>query len=351
MAAEFEIAGRKIGSSFPPYLIAELSGNHNGDLSRAMRLIECAAKSGADAVKIQTYRPDTITLDYDGPGFVVEDGPWRGRSLYELYEEAHTPWEWHKPLFAKARAVGITLFSSPFDMSAVEMLEELGAPAYKIASFEAVDTNLIRRVAETGKPIIISTGLASMSEIQEALAAAKCSGGEQLALLHCVSAYPAPAMDANLASISLLRASFELEVGLSDHTLGITVAVASVALGASIVEKHLTLSRKDGGPDAGFSIEPAEFLELRTQATIAWQAIGTGNPGPPPSEESNRIFRRSLYIVEDIKAGDTLTERNVKSIRPGLGLPPKYLGDVLGLTARADVSRGTPLSWDLVVGT
>jgi pseudaminic acid synthase len=345
----FHIAGRAIGPGEPPYVIAELSGNHNGDIARAFRLIEAAKQAGADAVKLQTYTADTITIDHEGPGFVIEGGLWHGRKLYDLYGEAHTPWDWHPALFAHAQKVGITCFSSPFDATAIDLLERLGAPAYKIASFEIVDTPLIRRAAATGKPLIVSTGMAQAAEIADAMAAVREGNREAgLVLLHCVSGYPTPAEEANLARIPALAARFGVPVGLSDHTLGVEVAIAAVALGAVVIEKHVTLARADGGPDASFSLEPHELEALVKGARSAHAALGRADYGRAASEEGNMAFRRSLYAVADIAAGEAFTEANVRSIRPGHGLPPKELPQVLGRRAARAIARGTPLSWPLV---
>ncbi len=340
-----DIAGRRIGPGQPPYLVAELSGNHKGELARALALVDAAAAAGADAVKLQTYTADTITIDHDGPGFLIEDGPWAGRCLHELYGEAHTPWDWHPALFARAAGHGLACFSSPFDETAVAYLEGLGSPAFKIASFEAVDLPLIRRAAASGRPLVISTGLAAGTEIAEALAAAAPA---PVILLHCVSAYPAPASEMRLASIPALAARFGVPVGLSDHSLGIAAAVAAVALGACFVEKHLTLARADGGPDAGFSLEPAEFAAMAAACREAHAAIGEPGEARPPSEGANRQFRRSLYAVADIAAGELLTPANVRSIRPGFGLPPRHLPEILGRRAAVAIARGTPLDWPLL---
>ncbi len=350
-AGEISIAGRAIGADQPPYVVAELSGNHHGKIERAFALLEAAKQAGADAVKIQTYTADTITIDHDGPGFRVEGGLWHGRSLYELYEQGHTPWDWHGALFDKARQLGITIFSSPFDATAVDHLEALGAPAYKVASFEIVDLPLIECMAGTGKPLIISTGMATTDEIGEAVAAARAGGCHQLALLHCTSGYPTPPEEANLAALPALAKRFGTVVGLSDHSLGIAVPIGAVALGAALVEKHVTLRRADGGPDAAFSLEPAELAEMVAACATAWQAIGRADYGRAPSEEPNMVFRRSLYVVEDIQAGAELSADNVRSIRPGHGLPPKHLPDILGRRAARDLPRGTPLDWSDVTET
>jgi N-acetylneuraminate synthase len=345
---EITIAGRAIGPGHPPYVIAELSANHNGKLDQALRIIDAAQAAGADAVKIQTYLPDTITLKSDAPEFRITDGLWAGHTLYDLYDWAHTPWEWHAALFAHAARRGITLFSSPFDLTAVDLLEGLGAPAYKIASFEAVDLPLIRYVAAKGKPMIISTGMADLNEITEAVAAARAGGCRELALLHCVSGYPAPASDYNLATLADMAAKLDLPVGLSDHTLDNTTAIASVALGAGIIEKHMTLDRAGGGPDDSFSLEPAEFAALCRGARSAWAAIGQVDYGRKSSEQTNVKFRRSLYAVRDIAEGEALSADNIRSIRPGFGLAPREYDTVIGRRARIAITRGTALSWDLL---
>lgn len=341
----FSIGQRPIGPAYPPYVIAELSANHHGSLDRACQLIQEAKTAGADAVKIQTYRPDTITLNCDLPDFQIQQGLWAGRTLYDLYEEAHTPWEWHRPLFEYARKIGITLFSSPFDSTAIDLLESLETPAYKIASFEAIDLPLIRYAASTGKPLIISTGMADADEIQEAVTAAREAGASQIALLHCVSGYPAPAGDYHLRTLVDMQQRFGVVTGLSDHTLGNTTAIASVALGASLIEKHFTLDRQGGGPDDSFSLEPSELAQLCQNAKIAWEAVGQVDYGRKPSEQENLKFRRSLYFVDDIPAGGVVTPENVKSIRPGYGLAPKHLPAILGKTVPGGARRGTPVSW------
>jgi N-acetylneuraminate synthase len=346
MSRFVEIDGRRIGPDYEPYVVCELSGNHNGSLDRALELLEAAAGTGADAIKIQSYTPDTITIDHDGPDFHIEDGPWAGRTLHDLYGEAQTPFEWHPTLFNRARELGITLFSTPFDESAVDLLESLDAPAYKIASFEAIDLPLIARVAHTGKPMIISTGMASLEEIGEALGTARASGCEQIVLLHCVSSYPAPDEQSNVRTVPDLAERFGVLSGLSDHTFGSAVAVASIALGGCLVEKHFTLRRADGGPDAAFSLEPDEFRALVQDCKRAWRALGRATYDLQGCERGSVAFRRSLYVVSDISAGGELTSENVRSIRPGFGLPPKHLPEVLGRRAAHDLKRGDPLDWD-----
>lgn len=344
------IAGRPIGPGHPPYVIAELSGNHNGSIDRALDLIDAAKAAGADAVKLQTYTADTITIDHDGPGFLIEAGPWKGRRLHELYQEAHTPWDWHPRLFEHAAERGMTCFSSPFDPTAIDFLESLGAPAYKIASFEIVDTPLVARAAATGKPVIVSTGMATAEEIEAALAAARTGGSGGVVLLHCVSGYPSLPSEANLGRIATLARRFGVPIGLSDHTLGTAVSVAAVAIGACVIEKHVTLARSDGGPDAGFSLEPNELAELCANVAAAFAATRERAEGPAPSEETSLPFRRSLYAVADIAAGDAFTDENVRSIRPGYGLAPGRLPDLLGRRARVAIARGTPLSADMIEG-
>jgi pseudaminic acid synthase len=337
------IDGRVIGPDEPPYIIAELSANHNGRLETAVAIIEQAKAAGADAVKLQTYRPDTITLDSDSEQFRIKGGLWDGRTLYELYQEAHMPWAWHAPLFAHARKLGITIFSSPFDNTAVDLLEDLNAPAYKIASFEAVDLPLIRYVASTGKPMIISTGMADADEIGEAVEAAMAGGCEQLAILHCVSGYPAPASDYNLRTITDMIGRFGLVTGLSDHTLDNTTAITSVAMGASIIEKHFTLDRNGGGPDDSFSLEPAEMAALCRDARTAWTALGRVDYGRKLSERGNAQFRRSLYFVKDLKAGDLITADAVRSVRPGFGAPPKLFDSLIGKRVKNDCAANSPV--------
>jgi N-acetylneuraminate synthase len=345
---EITIAGRRIGPGHPPYVIAEMSGNHNGDIKRAFALLEAAKQAGADAVKLQTYTADTITIDHDGPGFRIEGGLWDGRTLYELYEKAHTPWDWHPRLFAKARELGIALFSSPFDSTAVDLLEKLEAPAYKIASFEIVDLPLIRRVAQAGKPMIISTGMANLREIGEAVETARAAGCREIAVLHCTSGYPTPPEDSNLVTIGDLAASLDVVTGLSDHTRNTAVPIAAVALGASLIEVHLTLRRTDGGEDAEFSLEPEELTEMISGCRTAWTALGKISYELEASEKGNKTFRRSLYAVQDIPAGGRFTAENIRSIRPGFGLPPKHLPEVLGRRAGRAIPRGTPLAWSLI---
>jgi N-acetylneuraminate synthase len=345
---QIQIAGRPIGPDQPPYVIAEVSANHNGKLETAMRIIEEAKKAGADAAKLQTYKPDTITLNCDSEDFKIRGGLWDGRTLYELYEEAHMPWEWHKPLFEHARKVGISLFSSPFDNTAIDLLEDLNAPAYKIASFEAVDVPLIKYAASTGKPMIISTGMADAEEIQEAIDAAREGGCKQLAVLHCVSGYPAPAEDYNLRTIPDMIERFGLVTGLSDHTLDNITAITSVAMGASIIEKHFTLDRSGGGPDDSFSLEPAELAALCQGAKTAWSSLGRVDYGRKSSEQGNAKFRRSLYFVKNMKAGDVITQDCLRSVRPGFGLAPRYFDQLIGRKVRSDVRFATPVRWDLV---
>lgn len=346
--APISIAGRAIGHQQPPYIIAEMSGNHNGDISRALRLIDEARACGADAVKIQTYTADTITIDHDAPEFTVQGGLWDGRRLHELYQEAHTPWEWHPAIFDHARKIGLTVFSSPFDPTAVDLLADLGAPAFKIASPEIIDTPLIRYVASKGKPLIISTGMATLDEIAAALEAARSGGCLELVLLHCTSAYPAQPEDANLASIADLARRFGVQVGLSDHTMGTVVPITSVALGAVVIEKHFTLSRADGGVDSAFSLEPTELRELVENTRIAHAAIGTAALAPIRAEASVLKNRRSLYAVAPIAKGDRFTPENTRSIRPANGLPPGMLETVLGARATRDIAFGEPLTLDML---
>lgn len=346
-----QIGHRKIGREAPPFVIAEMSGNHNQSLERALEIVEVAAKTGAHALKIQTYTPDTMTLDLDEREFHINDPKslWSGTSLYRLYGQAYTPWEWHKPIFDRARELGIIAFSTPFDDTSVDFLESLDVPCYKIASFENTDIPLIRRVAATGKPLIISTGMASVAELDETVRAARAAGCKDLILLKCTSTYPATADNTNILTIPHLRELFGCEVGLSDHTMGVGVSVASVALGASVIEKHFTLKRADGGVDSSFSMEPAEMAQLVVETERACQALGGINYGPTDAELKSLQFRRSLYVVKDVKAGEKLTTENMRAIRPGMGLPPKYREMVLGMTVKRDVKRGTGLRWDLIL--
>ena len=348
LTGRIAIDGRSIGAGQPPYVIAELSGNHNGDIERALRIMEACKAAGADAVKLQTYTPDTMTIDHDGEDFRVKGGLWDGYTLYSLYQTAHTPWDWHPALFAKGLELGITVFSTPFDETAVNFLEELGAPAYKIASFENVDIPLIKRTAATGKPMIISTGMADETEIREAVEAARQGGCRDLALLHCVSGYPTRPEESNLRTVSDLAERFGVVAGLSDHTLTTATAVAGVALGAAMVEKHVTLRRADGGPDAAFSLEPDELATLIRDCRTAAAAMGRASYEMLESELANRIFRRSLYVVADMAQGDVFTSQNLRSIRPGYGLPPKHLPTILGKRSSRRITRGTPLKKELV---
>jgi N-acetylneuraminate synthase len=345
------ISNIPIGPGHRPFMIAEMSGNHNRSLEQALAIVDAAAKAGAHGLKIQTYTPDSITIDKHDGEFLINDpnSPWFGNSLYELYQKASTPYEWHEAIFERARKFGMVPFSTPFDATAVDFLETLDAPCYKIASFEIVHLPLIRKAAATGKPLIISTGMANEVEITEAVETARGAGCRDIILLHCVSAYPAPAKDSNLKTIPNMAAKFGVPVGLSDHTLGTAVGVAAVSLGACVIEKHLTLRREDGGPDAAFSLEPAELKQLCRDALIAWNALGQVTYARAESENGNAIFRRSLYVVEDLKEGALFTEVNVRCIRPGCGLAPKYLEQVLGARAARDIRRGTPLSFDMIL--
>ena len=339
-----------IGREQKPFIIAEMSGNHNQSLERALEIVEAVAKTGAHALKIQTYTPDTMTLDIDEGEFYISDpnSLWEGKSLYKLYGEAYTPWEWHKPIFERARKLGLTAFSTPFDETAVDLLESLDSPCYKIASFENTDLSLIRRVAETGKPMIISTGMASIAELDDTVRAAREAGCTDLVLLKCTSTYPATASNTNILTIPHMRELFGCEVGLSDHTMGIGVSVASVAMGATVIEKHFTLNRADGGVDSTFSMEPNEMKQLVVETERAWQALGQVCYGATEAEKKSILFRRSLYVVKDMKAGDVLTKENVRAIRPGLGLPTKFLDVVLGMVVSQDIKLGTALGWDLL---
>ena len=343
-----EINGRKIGDDFPPYIIAEMSANHNGDINNAFKIIDMAKSSGADCIKIQTYTPDTLTIDSKLPDFQLTDGLWSGQSLYQLYKGAYMPWEWHQPLFEYSKKIGITIFSSPFDNTAVDLLEDLNTPAYKIASFEAIDLPLIKYVSQTGKPMIISTGMADAIEIQEAIDTAREGGCQNLAILHCVSSYPAPASDYNLKTIIDMKKKFDLVTGLSDHTIDNTNAITSVALGASIIEKHVTLNRNGGGPDDSFSLESKELRELCLATKTAWIALGKVDYGLKSSEQSSVKFRRSLYFVKDIKKGEVITKDHIRSIRPGYGLAPKLIKEIVGKRANQDVCIGTMTSYSLL---
>ncbi len=345
---EVNLGGIKVGAGHPPLVVAELSANHNGSLQQAFSIIEAAAKAGAKAIKLQTYTADSMTLNSELPDFRIKDGPWSGYKLYDLYSEACTPYEWHAPLYAKAKALGMLVFSTPFDEAAVDFLETLDTAVYKVASFELTDLALIKKIALTGRPIIMSTGMANLGEIQQAYKVAKEYGSGELVLLHCISGYPTPCEQANLATIKDLADNFDCVVGLSDHTLGTAVSVAAVAVGACVIEKHFTLKRRDGGADAAFSIEPDELETLCRDTQIAWSAIGTAGYGLKPAEEGNIQFRRSVYFVRDVKAGEVVTEQDVKKIRPGFGLPPKDLDKIIGRRVNGDVVKGTATNWDLL---
>ncbi len=349
-AAVIQIGDRLIGPGHPPYVVAEMSGNHNGDLGRALALMDAAAEAGADAVKLQTYTADTLTIDHDGPDFLIKGGLWDGRSLYDLYEEAHTPWAWHEALFRRGRELGVEVFSSPFDETAIAFLEDLGAPAHKIASFEMTDHALLRKAAETGKPLVVSTGMANAREIAESVEVIREAGCKQVVLLHCVSGYPTEPKDINLRTMPELARRFGTVPGLSDHTHGTAVSVASIALGACFIEKHFTLRRADGGPDSAFSLEPEEFKELTRACHTAWEALGRVHFDLKGSERGNQVFRRSLYVVADVPAGGALDETNVRSIRPGYGLAPKHLPTVTGRRAARALKRGEALAWDMIEG-
>ena len=342
------IDGRLIGPGHPPLIVAEVSANHGGSLERALKLVEAVKDAGAEAIKFQTYTADTLTIDHDGPEFQINKGLWAGRTLYDLYQEAYTPWEWHETLFRKARSLGLMAFSTPFDGTAVEFLESLDVPAHKIASFECVDLELVRSVAATRKPVVLSTGMANLGEIEEAVITARDAGCRDLILMHCISAYPAPTHEANLWTLPNLRETFDVVAGLSDHTLGTAVSVAAVALGAAMIEKHVTLARADGGPDAAFSLEPRELRELVNETRIAYDALGSINHTRTESEIANVVFRRSVFVVRDMEAGDRFTRDNVRVIRPGNGLPPKAIGEIVGARATRSLRRGTPLDWSMV---
>lgn len=350
MPSEIAIAGRPVGPGYPPFIIAELSANHGGSLDRALNLLKTAKDSGADAVKLQTYTADTMTIDHKGVDFLIKGGLWDGRYLYDLYQEAHTPWEWHDALFARARELGLIVFSTPFDATAVDLLESLDAPAYKIASFELVDLSLIARVAATGRPVIVSTGMGSREEIADAVATFRWSGGRDLLLLHCVSGYPTPIEQSNLRRIPALAAEHQCLVGLSDHTLGVEVAIAATALGACAIEKHFTQRRSDGGPDSAFSLEPSELAALVSGTRAAFSSLGNGNEMRSDVESRNMAFRRSIYVVKDIAQGELFTRENIRLIRPGFGLPPKHYEAVIGCRAARPLSRGTAMSADAVEG-
>lgn len=346
--SKIAIAGRDIGPEHPPYVIAEMSANHLGDKGRALAIIDAAVRAGADAIKLQTYTAETMTLDVDTPVFQIEGGLWNGRNLYDLYQEACTPWDWHAELFSHARKAGIQIFSSPFDETSVDFLEELGAPAYKIASFELVDIPLIERVARTKKPIIMSTGMATVQEIEEAVAAARKGGADHVMLLYCISAYPTKPESFHLQTISDMQRRFGVPIGLSDHSLGSCIAIAAVALGAVVVEKHMTLARSDGGPDGAFSMEPDEMAALVNDVRTVWAARGEACYAQGGDEENSRVFRRSIFVVDDIAEGEELNAVNLGVIRPGYGLKPKHMREVLGRRAARDIARGTPLAWDLI---
>jgi len=350
MTKAIKIADKLIGKAQAPFVIAEMSGNHNQSLERALEIVEAAARTGAHALKIQTYNPDTMTLDLDEREFHISDPKslWAGTSLYKLYGEAYTPWEWHRPIFDRARELGIIAFSTPFDDTAVDFLESLNVPCYKIASFENTDLPLIRRVAATGKPLIISTGMASLAELDDTVRAAREAGCKDLILLKCTSTYPASPENTNILTIPHMREMFNCEVGLSDHTMGVGVSVASVAMGATVVEKHFTLNRADGGVDSSFSMEPAEMAQIVIETERAWQALGKVSYGATEAEKKSIVFRRSLYVVHDMKAGDIFTPDNLRAIRPGLGLPTKFVDQFLGKRITCDVKRGTPLTWNLL---
>lgn len=345
-----EISGRAIGTGYPPLIIAEMSGNHNQSLERAMEIVEATAKAGAHALKIQTYTADTMTLDLKENEFSIDDPAslWKGRSLHELYQEAYTPWEWHDQIFNRATELGMIAFSTPFDESAVDFLEELNVPCYKVASFENTDIPLIRKVASTGKPLLISTGMATASELDESVREARAAGCRDLILLKCTSTYPATPDNTNILTIPHMRELFQCQVGLSDHTMGVGTAIASVALGATVIEKHFTLSRMAGGVDSAFSMEPAEMESLVNESERAWQALGSVVYGATEKEKNSMVFRRSIYVSANLRPGDILTRNNIRIIRPGYGLPPKFYGTLLGMSVKKQVAKGTPLSWDIV---
>ena len=345
-----EIDSTKIGPNHPPFIIAEMSGNHNQSLARAIQIVEAAAKTGVQALKLQTYTADAMTLNIKNGAFLIDDPKslWNGETLYDLYEKAHTPWEWHKPIFDRCRELGLIGFSTPFDASSVDFLEQLNVPAYKIASFENTDLPLIKKVAATGKPMIISLGMASIAEIDETVRTAREAGCHDLVLLKCTSTYPSTPENTNISTLPHLRNLFNTHVGISDHTLGIGTSIAGVALGATVIEKHFTLSRAEGGVDSAFSLEPDELKDLVVESKRAWQSLGHIQYGPTEKEKASLVFRRSLYIAEDIQKGTTLTAKNLRAIRPGLGLPPKYYELLLGKPVNQDIKKGTPMSWDLI---
>lgn len=345
--SHIEIDGRKIGKAYPPYILAELSANHNGVLQKALDTITAAKKCGADGIKLQTYSADTMTIDCDKDDFIIKGGLWDGYKLYDLYQEAQTPFEWHKAMFDHARNIGITCFSTPFDETAVDLLEDMNVPAYKIASFEATDLPLIKYVASTKKPLIMSTGLANFEEISEMVATARDAGCNDLILLHCISSYPAPIEQSNLMTIPEMRKHWDVQIGLSDHTISNTASIVATSLGATLIEKHFILDRADKGPDSEFSIEPAELESLVNQTKDAWSALGEAGFERKIAEKGNARFRRSVYFVKDLKAGDTVTKDSIRRIRPSLGLEPKYEQDIIGKKLKVDVSRGTPTSWEL----
>jgi pseudaminic acid synthase len=347
---DINIGGRLVGLSHPPFIIAEMSGNHNRSLARAMALVDAAAKAGVHALKLQTASPDGLTLNVDSSEFLIDDpsSPWHGRNLYKLYKEAVTPWEWHKPIFDRCAELGLIVFSSPFEPSAIDLLEELNAPCYKIASFELVDLSLVRKAASTGKPLIMSTGMATVSDIEDAVNAARSEGNDEIILLKCTSNYPSTAKDANIATIPHLRQMFGLQVGLSDHTLGIGVPCAAAAHGATVIEKHFTLKRSDGGVDASFSLEPEEFVALVKESERAWASVGGVVYGGAAVEKKSLKFRRSLYIAKDLKAGDSLTKENLRIVRPGYGLAPKNIDVLLGRKINRDLSTGTAMKWEFI---
>jgi len=343
-----KINDRKIGKDFPPYIIAEMSANHNGDINRAMQIISMAKAEGADAIKMQTYHADTMTIMSEKNDFLINDGLWKGYQLYDLYKEAETPYEWHKTLFDHATKIGITCFSSPFDETAVDLLEDLNCPAYKIASFEATDLPLIKYVAQTRKPIIASTGMLNLDEIEELVQTVLETGTKELILLHCVSSYPSPVEMSNLITLKDIEERFGLIVGLSDHTLGINVSLASIAIGACVIEKHVTLSRSEPGPDSAFSLEPNELSQLKKESVNIWKSIGEVNYDLKGQEKQNITFRRSIYAVTDIKTGEIFSKENIRRIRPGFGLPPKYYDQILGMKANVDIEKGTPINWEVI---